>query len=99
MVNDDEYYYSFGWFGIFDILKSIKENLIFYDRKCNLIIGRVKKSLFYNFYFWKEIDVYDLVFFMIKNGYFFDFEICFFLKYFENNKLVMLNDNFVLDVV
>lgn len=55
--------------------KSIKENLISYDRKCNLITGRVKKSLFHNLHFWKEIDVYDSVFSMIKNGYSLDFEI------------------------
>eukprot|EP00105_Crassostrea_gigas_P045702 XP_019929850.1 PREDICTED: uncharacterized protein LOC105346055 isoform X2 [Crassostrea gigas] len=98
-VNDDEYYYSSGWSSILDVSKSIKENLIFYDRKCNLITGRVKKSLFHNLQFWKEIDVYDSFFSMIKNGYSLDFEIHPPLKHFENNKSAMLNDNFVSDAV
>jgi hypothetical protein len=78
---------------------SIKNSLKIFESECNKITNRIKKSLFHNRSYWKEIDTYDSIFSIIENGYSLDFVSYPPSMQFGNNKSAMANAQFVSEEV
>ena len=61
--------------------------------------GRVKKCLYHDRLFWKEIRAFDFVYLIIDKGYSLHFESYPPSMNFENNKSALLNAVFVSEAV
>ena len=77
----------------------MKNTLLEFEKKCNNITGRVKKSLYHNRSFWKEIGAFDFVYSIIDKGYSLHFESYPPSMQFGNNKSALLNADFVSEAV
>ena len=77
----------------------MKNTPLNFEKKCTNFIGRVKKSLYLNWLFLKEIGDFDFVYSIIDKGYSLHFESYPPSMQFGNNKSVLLNAAFVSEAV